>query len=149
MNSGLYGKYPAEVLSYNAVDRTCMISVISHAGQMELLAEIEYPIGDKSQGSHATEVEIKSGDLVWIEFIQGDPRCPLITGWRNPTKSNSVGTRLWHHENMQLLADSQLSMNASDIEAGASNSITLSVGGSSISITSSEISVKAGKINLN
>jgi hypothetical protein len=104
----LYGKWPAVVTAYNQDSRTCEIEIPGQTdgSQLRMIAEIEYPIGDKSRHATMTEIEILPGDLVWIEFIQGDPRYPLITGWRNPTVGNSKDWRRWHHKNMELLADS-------------------------------------------
>ncbi|MGL5290056.1 MAG: hypothetical protein ACRC9N_11350 [Aeromonas sp.] len=139
----LHGKWPAIVDSYDAESRTCEVSIPGQTdGQGKLVAEIEYPIGDKSRHANQTEIEVLSGDLVWIEFIQGDPRYPLITGWRNPAQGNSAGCRRWHHKNIELLADGTI-----NIEAGSG--ITLKVGGSTITLTGSEISLLASKLNLN
>ncbi|MGL5598998.1 MAG: hypothetical protein ACRDDA_13020 [Aeromonas sp.] len=139
----LHGKWPAIVDSYDAASRTCEVSIPGQTdGQGKLVAEIEYPIGDKSRNTTQTEIEVLPGDLVWIEFIQGDPRYPLITGWRNPTQGNSAGCRRWHHKNIELLADGTI-----NIEAGSG--ITLKVGGSTITLTGSEISLLASKLNLN
>ncbi|MCY1184902.1 hypothetical protein D9M73_256330 [compost metagenome] len=89
-----------------------------------------------------TEIEILPGDLVWVEFIQGDPRYPLITGWRNPTQGNSKGWRRWHHANIEQLASQQMRLIAGE-------SILLQVGGSTITLTPAAITALAGKINLN
>lgn len=69
-------------------------------------AEIEYPVGCKSRaGQYETEIEILPGDTVWISFVGGDPRYPVITGYRNPQAGNSVDWRRFHHRNLELLAD--------------------------------------------
>ena len=85
-----------------------------------------------------------------VEFIQGDPRAPLITGWRNPIVGNSLGWRRWHHKNVQILADDDMRLDSGKtihIEAGTY--IQLKVGGSTIKITAADITALAGKINLN
>lgn len=102
------GKYPAIVREYLAESRTCRVEIpgITDGAEVLPIAEIEYPIGDKSKGGAlATEIEILPGDTVWVEFIAGDPRYPLMTGWRNPGAGNSVDWRRWHHRNIEMLAD--------------------------------------------
>lgn len=101
------GRYPAIVKSYDKNSRTCRIEIPGLTDGYDVLpeAEIEYPIGDKSRdGIYTTEIEILANDPVWIEFIGGDSRYPIITGYRNPKTGNSVDWRRWHHQNMELLA---------------------------------------------
>ena len=109
MDYGLMpGRYPAVVKEYLAAKRACRIEIPGITDGYDVLpeAEIEYPIGDKSKsGAHSTEIEIVPGDTVWIAFIGGDPRYPIITGWRNPQTGNSVNWRRWHHANVEILAD--------------------------------------------
>lgn len=128
-NNGLmFGKFPAVIKSYNASSRECVIQ--TPVGD-EVDAEIEYPIGDKSANGHATEIEILAGDKVWCEFIQGDTRRALITGYRNPKTGNSTGTRRWHHDSIELVADA---------------TIKLVVGGSTMTIDSGTIALIASEI---
>lgn len=102
-NNGLmFGKFPAVVSSYSASTRECVIK--TPVGD-EIDAEIEYPIGDDSSN---TEIKISAGDKVWCEFIQGDTRRALITGYRNPKKGNSSGTRSFNHANIELNAGSSI-----------------------------------------
>lgn len=117
-------------------------------GASELpIAEIEYPIGDDSQN---TEIRLVEGRGVWIEFIAGDPRRPLITGYRNPNTGNVVGMRRWNHDNFETNADANYTVNAGEnvtISAGAK--ITLMVGGASFTITPAQIAALADIIQLN
>lgn len=102
------GRYPAVVQSYNQSKRTCRISIpgMTDGGDVLPEAEIEYPIGDKSRsGANATELEITAGDTVWVAFIGGDPRYPIITGYRNPQAGNSADWRRIHHKNIEQLSD--------------------------------------------
>lgn len=148
----LSGKWPAVIKSYDGDSRTCEVGIpgITDGAETDLVAEIEYPIGDKSRHATMTEIEILVGDKVWIEFIQGDPRYPIITGWRNPTKGNSVDWRRWHHANMQLLTDNEMHLNSDGlIFISAEDKITLQVGGSTITMTPDSITLVAGTINLN
>lgn len=122
----LVGKYPAVVRTYEPETRTCRVEIPGITDGAELLphAEIEYPIGDKSRAlAHATEIEILSGDLVWVEFIAGDPRYPLITGWRNPGVGNSKGWRRYHHANFEFTADGVFRINAARVEINAPTAI--------------------------
>ena len=107
------GRYPAIVKTYNQARRTCRIEIpgLTDGGDVLPEAEIEYPIGDKSRaGANTTEIEITPGDTVWVAFIGGDPRYPIITGYRNPQAGNSADWRRWHHANMELLADTLMKL---------------------------------------
>lgn len=156
----LPGRYPAIVQSYSQARRTCRISIpgLTDGGETLPEAEIEYPIGDKSRaGANATELEITAGDTVWVAFIGGDPRYPIITGYRNPQAGNSSDWRRYHHANIELLADGKMRfavggtdqvIDASSVTVTAGSSITLKVGGSTIEVTSGSITL-TGNINLN
>lgn len=131
------GRYPAIVRSYDQARRTCRVEIPGLTDGADVLpeAEIEYPIGDKSRnGTNPTEIEITAGDTVWISFIGGDPRYPIITGYRNPRTGNSVNWRRFHHANIELLGDS---------------TIRIAVGSSEILIKPDSIKVTAGRIDLN
>lgn len=169
----LPGKWPGVIRSYDADRREVRVEIpgVTDGAEEWPLAEIEYPIGDKSKH---TEIRILEGDLVWLEFECGDPRYPIITGWRNPNTGNAVGFRRWHHENIEsdadetqkhtsgttytVLAETDIKNEAKGsvlIKAGktitieAGESITLKVGGSTIVIDSSSITAKSTKIDLN
>lgn len=136
-SKNLSGKYPAVVKSYNQATRTCKIAIqgFTDGSEEELEAELEYPLGDKSkQGSYATEIEVLPNDLVWVMFIGGDARYPLVTGYRNPQTGNSADCRRFHHKNIELVADTK---------------IKLIVGGSTLEITSSGIKLNGSRIDLN
>lgn len=109
------GRYPAVVVSYDWQKRTCRIEIpgLTDGGDVMPEAEIEYPIGDKSRlGNYTTEIEIWPGDTVWVAFIGGDPRYPVITGYRNPHAGNSGDWRRWHHKNIELSADTNIVIQA-------------------------------------
>lgn len=111
------GVWPATVVSYDQKSRKCRVSVpgITDGGGSFPNAEILYPIGDKSKAKqHATEIEILKGDSVWVAFIGGDPRCPLIIGYRNPGADNSKDWRQWHHKNISLLAEDTIRIKSGD-----------------------------------
>lgn len=142
----LAGKWPAVVKSYDGPSRTCEVDIpgITDGAESPLVAEIEYPIGDKSRHATMTEIEILPGDKVWVEFIQGDPRYPLISGWRNPKSGNAVDYRRYHHANFEVLTDNLmclLSQNEGRIEA--TNGVQLDTGGNSQSRASGKIKQKS------
>lgn len=126
------GKYPAIIKAYSAATRQCRVEIpgITDGADEFPLAEIAYPIGDKSRaGDHATELEILVGDPVWVEFIQGDPRRPLITHSRCPQTGNATGTRRYHHGIVEIVADTAL---------------RLTVGGVTVEITASGVAGSGG-----
>ena len=138
-NYGSYpGRYPATVKSYDQATRTCRVEIpgITDGGDVLPNAEIEYPIGDKSRliaGQHATELEILTGDTVWVAFIGGDARYPLITGYRCPSAGNDVNWRRIHHANIDLTADGVLNIKATTINL---NATTVTITSTDTSVTS-------------
>ena len=137
MDYGLMpGRYPAIVKSYNQARRTCRIEIpgLTDGGDVLPEAEIEYSIGDKSRaGANETEIEITPGDTVWVAFIGGDPRYPIITGYRNPQAGNSADWRRWHHANIELIADAEM---------------RLVVGGTSVVITPAGITITTPSLDI-
>lgn len=123
------GRYPAVVKSYDQARRTCRVEIpgLTDGGDVLPEAEIEYQIGDKSRtGANSTEIEITPGDTVWIAFIGGDARYPIITGYRNPQSGNSVDWRRWHHKNMELIADALMRLIAQgDILIESGSNVTI------------------------
>lgn len=131
MDYGLMpGRYPGVIEQYEAETRLCRVKIdgLTDGADTLPLAEIEYPIGDKSKhGAYPTEIEILPGDLVWVAFIGGDSRYPIVTGYRNPRQGNVVDWRRWHQVNIELLADQLLRLIAGSsvqIEAGQEVTIT-------------------------
>lgn len=129
------GRWPAIVREYDPETRLCRIEIPGITDGADPLpnAEIEYPIGDRSRKSKEeeegsarpgaplagggagapttlTEIEILPGDAVWVAFIGGDPRYPLITGYRNARVENDTDWRRWHHANVEVIADAQLNL---------------------------------------
>ena len=107
------GRYPAVIKTYDAIRRTCRIEILglTTGGEIYPEAEIEYPVGEKSKsGEFSTEIEFLPGDAVWISFIGGDSRYPIITGYRNPQSGNGIDWRRFHHKNMELASDQQFNV---------------------------------------
>jgi hypothetical protein len=121
------GRYPAIVDSYDGPTRTCRVKIpgITDGAEVMPVAEIEYPIGDRSKGQHQTEIEILKGDSVWVAFMGGDPRYPIITGWRNPSVGNSTEWRRFHHANIEMTADGVFRINADKFELNAKTSAVI------------------------
>ena len=148
-----FGRYPAIVKEYLQAQRQCRVEMpgITDRGDTLPLAEIEYPIGDKSHhDDYPTEIEIHVGDTVWVDFVGGDTRYPVITGHRCPNINNSADWRRYHHKNMQLIADDKLLLNVGNSQLEMiPGKITLSVGGSKIEITASGIKLISDRIDMN
>lgn len=127
----LLGKWPGEVVSYDAAKRTARVKIDGVTDGAEILPEatFEYAFGDKSWH---TEVRVLAGDLVWLEFMRGDARYPIITGYRTKESGNDVGWRRWHHANFETEADGEVI-----IKAGSK--ITLQVGGASVVLTAEQL----------
>jgi hypothetical protein len=96
-----------------------------------------YPIGDKSEH---TEIRILPGDRVWLDFVDGDARHPIITGYRTKETDNAIDWRRWHHQNIELLAFTNM-----EFEAGANMHAQA---GGSVLIEASSITLRAATITL-
>lgn len=96
-------------------------------------AEICYPIGDDSR---RTAIRIKEGTPVWLAFRGGDPRYPIIMGYRNANEGNEADWRRWEYDNIDLTADKVVTINASE-------KIALVVGGVSFVLTPESIAAMA------
>lgn len=118
----MFGKYPAVVVSYDGGTRLAKVKLepLDDGADTTLDAELLYPLGDKSN----TSIEVLANDPVWVEFEAGDPRYPIIVGYRNKREGNDDTTRRYHHHgSFELKADQEFL-----IEAG--QKITLKVAGS-------------------
>ena len=138
------GRYPATVKSYDAARRTCRVEIpgLTDGGDVLPEAEIEYPIGDKSKaGGQSTEVEVLPGDTVWVAFIGGDARYPIITGWRNPQAGNSTGWRRFHQANIELLADAVMRLIAG-------GDVLIQAGGK-LTIRAASVAIESGSLTHN
>jgi len=127
MSDECYGKFPATIASYDSATRTCRVEIpgITNGGDVMPMADILYPIGDKSfAASNVTEIEILAGDAIWIEFMGGDRRYPIIVGYRNPNAGNSTGTRLFHHANIMLSATNEITLDGETLTINANVNIT-------------------------
>lgn len=149
--------WPAIVRSVDRARREIRVEIptLTDGADEFPLAEINYPIGDKSVD---TEIRIAEGDEVNIEFRGGDPRYPIIMGYRPRHVGNEVGTRRWAHDNFELTADEVYKLVAgTKIEkiVGAASiviedgKITLTAGGSTIVMDNSGITLNGSRIDIN
>lgn len=120
------GLYPAVVASYDGPSRTCRVSIPGITDGSDVLPQAVFsnPLGDSAA---TTEIRILAGDMVWVMFEAGDPRFPIITGYRTPRADCAVGWRRWHHLNMQLIAD---------------NTLQIKVGGTTVTVTDGLVDVE-------
>lgn len=130
----LYGKWPGEVASYDGVARTCRVRIpgVTDGSNVLPVAVFEYPIGDRADDADSkshTEIRILAGDNVWIEFECGDPRFPIVTGYRAKREGNPTNWRRWRHANIELTADNEMIINATKLTYNVSGDIITHVGG--------------------
>lgn len=155
--SGLSGKWPAIVRELDRASRQYRVEIpgLTDGAEVLPLAQIAYPIGDKSEH---TEIRVLPGDRVWVEFERGDARYPLITAWRTKQDGNVVNFRRFHHENIETDADATQKHTAGEqyqIVVGAStititpSAITLASNGSTIVLDSSGVKINGATIELN
>lgn len=118
--------WPGEVASYNAQRRTCRVRIPGITDGSDLLPEAVFcnPLGDRAD---VTEIRMDAGDPVWLMFEGGDPRFPIITGYRTPREGNPAGWRRWRHANIEISADGVLRINAQTVEINAN--VVISGGG--------------------
>lgn len=134
----LPSRWPGVVDSYDAAKRQCRVKIpgITDGASEYPIAEIEQAVGDKS--AH-TEIEILAGDMVWLAFENGDPRFPIITGFRARNTGNAIDWRRWHHANVEITFDHLLQL----VNGAATLKLDADAGAASIE-TSQAISAKAG-----
>ena len=98
---------PGFLQSYDQDTRKCRVRFPPFTDGAEKMPEamLSYPLGDKSEH---TEIRMLAGDRVWLDFVNGDPRFPIITGYRPKETDNAIDWRRWHHENIELQADTDL-----------------------------------------
>lgn len=106
-------RYPAVVKSVDRARREVRVDIPGYTDGSDVfpIAEIEYPIGDRSE---QTELRILAEDRVWVAFINGDPRYPIITGFRAKHVGNEPDTRRWVHDNIEFVADHEFRVIAAD-----------------------------------
>lgn len=107
----MIGLMPAEV---DSIDREARIAKVRIPGLTDGatdLPEAQFcnPVGDKSEH---TEIRVKPGDRVWLAFVGGDPRYPVIVGYRPRQEENGIDWRRFEHANFQFTADGEFIIDA-------------------------------------
>lgn len=107
--------WPGVVDSYDAQARTCKVSIpgITDGSSDLPTAVFNNPLGDRAGD---TEIRIIAGDTVWLMFEGGDPRFPIITGYRTPREGNPVDWRRWRHANIEMTAEGKMRLVATELE---------------------------------
>lgn len=132
-------KYPAVVMSYDANTRLAKIKLepLDDGADTQLEAELCYPLGDKSN----TAIEILENDPVWVEFEQGDPRYPIIVGYRNKRTGNDDLTRRYHHHgNFEILADNIIKIKGN---------VKVIIESETVEVIATTVNVTASNTNIN
>jgi hypothetical protein len=134
VSSPVYGKWPGVVAEYDAPARMFRVRVDGVTDGSNVLphAEVEYPIGDRAHASDSkdhTELRVLVGDMVWVEFMGGDPRFPIITGHRLKRAGNPVGWRRWRHANIEMTADGDMVFNAGRVIWNVDGDVIEHIGG--------------------
>ncbi len=102
---------PAVVVQYLPAVKRATVSIPGFTDGAEDYPEAEllFSIGDKSEH---TDIRILPGDRVWVDFINDDPRFPIILGFRPKETDSVTGTRRWHHVNVEVTADTDMRLQA-------------------------------------
>lgn len=139
-------KYPAVVVGYDANTRLAQVKIepLDNGADTVLDAELLYPLGDKSN----TAIEVLAGDFVWVEFEAGDPRYPIIAGYRNKRTGNDDATRRYHHHgSFEILADNIIKIKGNVKVIVESE--TVEVIAPTVKVTSTTVTVDATTITVN
>ncbi|HGW3984091.1 hypothetical protein ACRS5A_18765 [Acinetobacter baumannii] len=109
-----FGHYPATIVSVDRENRTAKVKVspITDGLDSGITATFQYAIGEND---FDTEVEILEGADVYVFFLQGDPYSPVICGYRSHGKDAEVGHRRIRQENIELIAQHNISLIADEI----------------------------------
>lgn len=155
--------YPAIIREYNRPTRQCRIEIpgMTDGAEVFPLAECLQPLGDRTEDN---EIRLKVGDRVYVQFLNGDPRHPLIVGFRAKNASNNIGRRHLEQDNIHTISDETQLHEAGTsytttagtsqshtaettflIEAGTE--IKLKVGGTTLTLTAGAIAAIATAIS--
>lgn len=102
---------PGFVVSFDQSTKLARVRFPGSGDGENPIAMLCYPIGDKSEH---TDIRILAGDRVWLDFVNGDPRFPIIIGYRPKETDNAVDWRRMHHRNMAFTADVDMRIEATD-----------------------------------
>lgn len=128
----LNGMWPGVVHTYDPDSRSCRVEIpgITDGSDVRPEAVFNNPLGDNAA---MTEIRILPGDPVWLMFEAGDPRFPIIMGYRTPRTGNPTGWRRWRHANIQLTAENQF---------------VITVGATTITVTDGLVDIQGADMHL-
>lgn len=128
----IHGLWPGVVISYDADARACRVSIegLTERGDVFPIAVFNNPIGDRAGD---TEIRIMPGDPVWLQFEAGDPRFPVIMGYRTPRAGNPKDWRRWQHKNIQLIAE---------------DTLLITVGSTEVTVTSGLVKIDGADVQI-
>lgn len=138
---GMSNYTPGFVAEYDPERRLARVRIPGLTdGSRELPeAMLSYPIGDRSE---FTEIALQQGDRVWLDFVNGDPRFPIITGFRPKETDNAVDWRRWRAANIELIADVDVRVVATG------GKVFVSAGGEAELVAATEVKIVAPAIKL-
>lgn len=121
------GSYiPGFIRSYDGNTRRARVEIpgITDGAEVFPEAEFVYAIGFRTED---TEVRILPGDRVWLDFVNGDHRFPVIVGYRTLGSDNLIDTLRLRQKNIELIADDDVLVRATtgDILIKAGVKITI------------------------
>lgn len=114
----LTGFKRAKILSYNAIARTAKVHIhgMTDGASEGLTATFAYPVGDSDQD---TEREILTGEDVYVFFENGEDSRPVIAFFSSHGEEPVVDIRRIRQENIELLAKSQVYIEAPEVRIKA------------------------------
>lgn len=138
---GMSNYTPGFVVEYNPGSGLAKVQVpgLTDGSREFPEAMLSYPLGDRSE---LTEIALQVGDRVWLDFVNGDPRFPIITGFRPKETDNAVDWRRWRAVNIELRADADIRIVATD------GQVFISAGGEAELVAVTEVTVTAPTIRL-
>lgn len=135
-----FGKYRAKVVDINDPEKRGRIRVMcpkvlgeSSSAWCEPCIPVAYDFG----GDFALP---KVGEFVWVEFESGDSNKPLYTGGLWATNKSPSSS---YDSNERLITWGKCKISMGD------SSLTLTIGGSTITLTESSVKITSPKIDLN
>jgi hypothetical protein len=111
---------PGFVHSYDGASRVCRVRFPGTDGSSVFpVAEFCYPVGFNSE---QTEIKVVAGDRVWLAFRNGDPRFPIVMGYRPKETDNATEVLRLQQQHVEITADAAMKLkalaNSLEIEAG-------------------------------
>lgn len=142
---------PAKILSYDAQQRTAQVHIdgLTDGAEDGLTATFAYPVGHDDRD---TEIQVLVGAEVYVFFAGGQFDSPVVAFYRSHGAGAVVDTRRIRQNNIQILADSSVLIEAiaTKVTGVMSVSSNLSVGtgasGSLVDVSGKIVTVADGII---